>query len=204
MISHGGKGLIMLFITVCAAQGPTCSECAISNSERRPCPFASTARATKFAPSLGASKRNDSWRSTWWEGQRSMRRWLCVLLLCLGLAWGSMACAPKLLGPTAAGYYFTVQIYPTVIFPGRTAEVLVHVQDANGHPADGVPVTFQVDPAWAQHASISPPRTSTRAGTASATFQAEIIGVAHIIVGVDTETRTVAITIIGRPSPPSE
>jgi hypothetical protein len=132
-----------------------------------------------------------------------MGRWLGVLLLCLGLAWGSMACAPKLQGPTAAGYYFTVQRFPTSIFPGQLAEVLVHVQDANGHPADGVPVTFQVEPAWAQRAALSPLRTSTRAGTARATFQAEIIGVAHIIVGVDTETRTVAITIIRRGSPDS-
>jgi hypothetical protein len=130
-----------------------------------------------------------------------MRRWLCVLLLCLGLAWGSMACAPKLQGPTAAGYYFTVQRYPPSMFPGQLAEVLVRVQDANGHPAGGVPVTFQVAPAWAQHAAISPPRTSTRAGTAQATFQAETIGAARIIVGVDTETRTVAITIIRRGSP---
>jgi hypothetical protein len=133
-----------------------------------------------------------------------MRRWLCVLLLCLGLAWGSMACAPQLQGPTAAGYYFTVQLFPAAIVSGRAAEALVHVQDANGHPADGIPVTFQVDPAWAQRASISPPRTSTRAGTARATFQAETTGVAHIIVGVDTETRAVAITISRRPSPPDE
>jgi hypothetical protein len=130
-----------------------------------------------------------------------MRRWLYVFLLCFGLAWGSMACAPKLLGPTGAGYYFTVQRFPASIFPGQIAEVLVHVQDANGHPADDVPVTFQVEPAWAQRAAISPARTSTRAGTARATFQAGTIGVAHILVGVDTETRTVAITNISRGSP---
>jgi hypothetical protein len=87
---------------------------------------------------------------------------------------------------------------------GQIAEVLVHVQDANGHPADGVPVTFQVDPAWVQQASISPARTSSRAGTARAFFQAVTIGVAHIVVGVDTETRDVAITISRRPSPPDE
>jgi hypothetical protein len=71
-----------------------------------------------------AAKRHGSLWSPWQEGQWSMRWWLGVFLLCLGLAWGNMACAPQLLGPTAAGYYFTVQRFPASIFPGQVAEVL--------------------------------------------------------------------------------
>jgi hypothetical protein len=92
-----------------------------------------------------------------------MRQRLGLILVCLGLACSSMACAPALVGPTAAGYSFSLEAgVPRIwlgVFDASSAErfpplteVIVRVQDASGQPVDGVPVTFEVDPAWAQHA----------------------------------------------------
>ncbi len=117
-----------------------------------------------------------------------------VMLLCLVLAYGGMACAPKLVGPTVpSGNFFSLWISDPVIwllldgspleehFP-RVAELTVRVQNAQGQPVDGVPVTFQVEPAWIQDASVIPQSVITRDGVAQAVFRAETIGVVRIMV----------------------
>jgi hypothetical protein len=124
-----------------------------------------------------------------------------LVLLCLGLAGSGMACAPKRLGPTATGYYFTVRVLASSIYLQQTSEVRVEVQNAQGQPVDGVAVTFQVDPSWAQSASIIPQQALTQGGMARAVFQAQTTGSIRIIVHVDNTVREARISVIPRPSP---
>jgi len=124
----------------------------------------------------------------------------------LGLACGITACAPKLMGPTTtSGYFFALQAFPAVIRlspSGAATEVTLRVQDAHGQPVDGVPVTFEVEPQWAQNASVSSSQVTTRAGVARTVFTARLTGVAHVMVRVDNTTAQAAITIESPPSPP--
>ncbi|HEY7494426.1 MAG TPA: Ig-like domain-containing protein [Candidatus Tectomicrobia bacterium] len=141
-----------------------------------------------------------------------MRQRLGLILVCLGLACSSIACAPALVGPTASGYAFSLQAaVPRIwlgVFDASSAErfpplteVMVRVQDASGQPVDGVPVTFAVDPAWAQHASVAPAQAVTRGGIARTIFQAERIGVVRIMARVDNIVAQTRITVSSRPSP---
>jgi hypothetical protein len=129
-----------------------------------------------------------------------MRR-VGLLLLCLGLAGSGLACAPKRLGPTASGYYFTVRVLASSIYLQQTSEVRVEVQNAQGQPVDGVAVTFQVEPSWAQNASIMPQQALTQGGMARAVFQAQTTGSIRIIVHVDNALQEVRISVSPRPSP---
>ena len=134
-------------------------------------------------------------------------QYIVLPLLCLGLACGVTACAPKLVGPTVpSGYFFSVQVSNPVIWLGvfsaglaeqfpTTAEVSVRVQDARGQPVDGVPVTFEVEPQWAQYASVSPPQVVTRRGVARTVFAARLTGVVHVTARVDNATAQTRITV---------
>jgi hypothetical protein len=126
-----------------------------------------------------------------------------LILLCLGLAGSGLACAPKRLGPTATGYYFTVRVFASSIFLHQTSEVRVDVQNAQGQPVNGVSVTFQVEPSWAQSASIVPQQALTQGGTARAVLQAQTIGSIRIIIHVDSTVQETRINVIPRPSPSS-
>ena len=130
-----------------------------------------------------------------------------VMLLCLVLAYGSVACAPKLVGPTvSSGYFFSLWVSDPEIwlllegssleeyFP-RVAELTVRVQNAQGQPVDGVPVMFQVEPDWVQDASVIPQSVITRDGVAQAVFRAETIGVVRIMVRVDDTTQETSIAV---------
>src|SRR6266571_3849716 len=137
----------------------------------------------------------------------SLLRSIVLTLLGLGLACGVTACAPKLVGPTVpAGYFFSMQtstpviwlcVYSPVLaerFP-TMAEVSVRVQDAHGQPVDGVPVTFEVEPQWAQYASVSPSQVTTRGGAARAVFEARLTGVVHVTARVDSATAQATIVV---------
>lgn len=122
-------------------------------------------------------------------------------LLVLALCGVQLACAPTFVGPTASGYYVAV-IYDSAIYLTGQAQVMVHVKNAQGQPLDGIPVTFQVEPSWVNMASVTPQRAVTRKGVANAIFQAQTIGVAHVIITVDRVSKKIEITISPRPSPP--
>ena len=131
--------------------------------------------------------------------------WDIVLtLLGLGLACGITACAPKLVGPTnASGYFFSLQgsDLPLDLRPtGAETEVIVRVQDARGQPVDGVPVIFEVEPGWAQHASVSPSQVTTRGGMARTVFTARLTGIVHVTARVDHTTAQAQI-IVQSPKP---
>jgi hypothetical protein len=140
-----------------------------------------------------------------------MTRYVSVLLLAAMLVCGGMGCAPKRIGPTQpSGYFFSLDVSDTQIYllvnptvyrslPG-VAHVYVRVQNAQGQPVNGVPVEFEVDPAWTRNASLIPQRTVTQGGTAHAVFQAQAIGVVRIVVRVEDRTQDVRIAV----STPSE
>jgi hypothetical protein len=85
-------------------------------------------------------------------------------------------------------------------FP-TTAEVSVRVQDVPGQPVDGVPVTFEVEPRWAQYASVSPSQVTTRSGMARTVFEARLTGVVRVTARVDNTTAQTRITVQSAPSP---
>jgi hypothetical protein len=137
-----------------------------------------------------------------------MVRRIALVLVCLGFTLGGAACAPPLVGPTASsGYVFSLQVSEPIIWLGpvpstiaarfpKAAELIVRVQDAQGRPADGVPVTFDVEPEWVRSVSISPSQTSTRGGIARAIFfEPQTIGVVRVMAHVDTMTAQARITV---------
>jgi hypothetical protein len=129
---------------------------------------------------------------------------LSLALLCLVLACSSMSCTPKLLGPTASGRYFFLLVGDPSINLARVSELFVHVRNAQGQPLDGVPVTFEVEPAWAQSATIVPQQALTQGGIARAIFQARTTGSARVIVRVDNLAQEGRISISAYPSAPAE
>src|SRR5262249_14637226 len=134
-----------------------------------------------------------------WEAHPGGHRWYVVLLLGLVLVCSSLACAPQFVGPTTAGYFFTLNVPNSFIFPGSEAELIASVRNAQGQPVDGLPVTFQVEPSWEQSASVSPQVAYTRQGTARALFQARTTGVVRVTARVDNATQETRIIIASRP-----
>jgi hypothetical protein len=78
------------------------------------------------------------------------------------------------------------------------------VRNAQGQPVDNLPVTFRVEPGWAQSASVWPQVAYTRQGRARALFQASTTGVVRVTVRVDNMTQEARITVASRPSPAGE
>ena len=130
--------------------------------------------------------------------------WHVVLLLGLLVVCSSLACAPQFVGPTTRGYVFALNDPFIDIYLGDAAALIVSVRNAQGQPVDNLPVTFQVEPGWAQSASISPQVAYTRQGMARALFQARTTGVVHVTVRVDNATQETRITVASRPSPAGE
>jgi len=137
-----------------------------------------------------------------------MARRTALVLTCLVLVLGGTACAPKLVGPTpGAEYRFSLEVSnPTIWvalgpftgdaqFPQAPA-LLVWVQDAQGRPVDGVPVTFEVEPGWERSLALAPTKTSTRGGIARAIVSnPQTTGVVHIMARVDNITAQVRLTV---------
>jgi hypothetical protein len=134
----------------------------------------------------------------------SVKRWRVGLLLALALVCNGLACAPQYVGPTRAGYVFSLSAYPSSINLRGAAELIVSVRNAQGLPVEDLPVTFQVEPAWRQSASVAPQVAYTRQGTARALFQARTTGVVRVSVQVDTATQETRITVSAPPSPTTE
>ncbi len=128
---------------------------------------------------------------------------LGLLVLCL-----SLACAPKLAGPTApSGYVFSLQAVPSLVTQisnnskrkeDSISTLVVKLQDAGGRPVDGVPVEFQLVASWGQDATLSPTRAITKDGRAEAQFQATNIGIAPVLARVENVTQQVEIAVSPR------
>ena len=145
-----------------------------------------------------------------------MPRYITLVMMCLVLVLGGVACAPKLVGPTAgSGYVFSLQVSQAIIWVGQVdsavaaqfpqvAEVIVRVQDTQGRAVDGVPVTFELEPGWARSATLAPSQTTTRGGIARAVFsEPKTSGVVRVMARVDNTTaqaRLLVQTYQGRSS----
>jgi hypothetical protein len=137
-----------------------------------------------------------------------MARHMALVSMCLVLMLGGTACAPKLVGPTpGSGYSFSLEISNPIIWmvPGvlvggaqfpQVAELIVRVQDAQGRPVDGVPVTFEVEPGWERSIALTPSQTSTRGGIARAILaEPQTIGLVRIMARVDNVTTQATLTV---------
>jgi hypothetical protein len=137
-----------------------------------------------------------------------MVRRLALILVCGLLMVGGLACAPPRVGPTAvAGYVLTLQVVDPLIWLGpvdaavarqfpQVAEVIVQVQDAQGHPVDDVPVTFAVEAGWVGSITIAPVQTRTQRGRAQALVSApQTTGVVRVLARVDQTTAQARLTI---------
>ena len=159
---------------------------------------------------VGASTASQPWAqaSTRRPGGGGPRaggyRWHVVLLLGLVVVCSSLACAPQFVGPTTTGYFFALNVPTPFIIRGDAAELIVSVRNAHGQPVDNLPVTFQVEPGWAQNAAVFPQVAYTRQGRARALFQASTTGVVRVTVRVDNMTQGARITVASRPSPAGE
>src|SRR5919198_5687262 len=137
-----------------------------------------------------------------------MVRYVALVLMCLVLLLGGQACAPKLVGPRpGSGYSFSLEVSEPVIwmagglliggveFP-QAAELIVRVQDAQGRPVDGVPVTFEVEPGWERSIALTPSQTSTRGGIARAILaEPQTIGLVRVMARVDNATAQATLTV---------
>ena len=137
-----------------------------------------------------------------------MARHMALVLMCLALLSGGTACAPKLVGPTpSAGYSFSLEVSDPIIWMGagllgkgpqlpRSSTLTVRVQDAQGRPVDGVPVTFEVEPDWVGRIALAPSQTSTRNGLARAIVSdPKTTGVVRVMARVDTITAQARLTV---------
>jgi hypothetical protein len=138
-----------------------------------------------------------------------MARRSALVLVCCVLLGSGAACAPPLVGPTAgAGYVFALQVADPVIWLGRVdasvarqfpqvTEVIVQVQDAQGHPVDDVPVTFEVEAGWVSSITIAPSHTRTRGGRARAMISdPQTTGVVRVLARVDQTTAQARLTVL--------
>ena len=142
-----------------------------------------------------------------------MARRMVLGVMAVVLALGGQACAPQLVGPTAgSGYAFSLQVSQAIIWVGQVdsavaaqfpqaTDVIVRVQDAQGRAVEGVPVTFELEPAWARSATLAPSQTTTRGGIARAVFsEPQTSGVVHIMARVDNTTAQTRLTVQTAPS----
>lgn len=122
--------------------------------------------------------------------------------LCLAVMLAGFGCAPKFVGPTdPSGYRFAV-LSPVTIPTGKSAAIVVRVQDAQGQKVDDVPVSFQLAPSRAHGSSVTPTRTVTRGGRAQTTFRAGIIGPVPVRVQVENTQHELIILVDVRGEPP--
>jgi hypothetical protein len=137
-----------------------------------------------------------------------MARHMALVLMCLALLSGGTACTPKLVGPTpSAGYSFSVEVSDSIIWMGagllgkgpqlpRSSTLTVRVQDAQGRPVDGVPVTFELEPEWAESIMLTPSQTSTHGGIAQAILsESQTTGVVRVMARVDNMTAQARLTV---------
>jgi hypothetical protein len=126
-------------------------------------------------------------------------------VVCSGLACTLQSAAPPV--PTAHGYTFSLRVSEVNLWlgsqgfndprPGK-AELTVEVRDTQGHRVEGIPVALHVAPSWVQSATLLPPHTLTRGGTARAVLEPHTTGVVTIMAQVNGQTQTTAVTVEAR------
>lgn len=122
----------------------------------------------------------------------------CVAIL-VGLLGSASPAQPVLLGTPAPLSYERYRVAletPQTIFRWQDAAVVVRVRNRQGLPVDGIPVTFQVDPVWAQYVSIRPARALTQGGRVRVMLWADMTGLVWVTARVGAVTQRAAITVV--------
>jgi hypothetical protein len=116
-----------------------------------------------------------------------------LVLVIIGLI-GVLGVVPN---ARAADDYSVALQTPDLIRQFEDVELTAVVQDGQGQPVNGLPVTFQVAPEWQHDTTLVPSQTLTRDGTASTVFQAAVPGVVQVTVQAGHTTQTTHITVTG-------
>lgn len=124
---------------------------------------------------------------------------LARVAMLVGLLGSASPAQPVLLGtpsPLSYARYRVALETPQTIFRWQDAAVVVHVRNGQGLPANGVPVTFQVDPAWARYVSIRPAHALTQGGRVRVMLRADMVGLVWITARVGAVTQRAAIAVV--------
>jgi len=74
--------------------------------------------------------------------------------------------------------------------------MIVQVLDAQGHSAEDVPVTFEVEPGWVDSITIAPAQARIRSGRAQAVISApQTTGIVRVLARVDQTTAQARFTV---------
>jgi hypothetical protein len=120
--------------------------------------------------------------------------WLGVLALVLV---GLLAVPGFTQNAKAAGDYSLKLRAPTEVKQFENTELTAVVEDSQGQPVNGVPVTFHVPADWQKNARVIPAQVTTHDGTASTSFDANMPGVVMVTAQVGNTTETARITVTG-------
>ena len=133
---------------------------------------------------------------------------MAFVLLVLVLTVAGMGCNSPRMGPTPSGYFFWLEtVHVTDPQGGRISfevaelELIVSVENAQGHPINGVLVEFSMDSAWGSGAILFPKLVSTRGGKAHAIFRVFETGHAPVVARVETLRQKVIVDISRQEEP---
>ena len=117
--------------------------------------------------------------------------WLGGLALVLVVLLGALGFAQA----KATGDYTIKLRAPDEVRQFENTDLTVVVQDSQGQPVSGVPVTFQVPADWQRNARVVPDQVMTIDGTARTSFDASMPGVVMVTAQVGNTTETARITV---------
>ena len=117
--------------------------------------------------------------------------WLGGLALVLVVLLGVPGFAPA----KATGDYVLKLRAPDEVRQFENVELTAVVEDNQGQPVSGVPVTFQLPADWQKNARVVPSQVTTQDGTARASFDASMPGVVMVTAQVGNTTETTRITV---------
>ena len=95
----------------------------------------------------------------------------------------------------AAGDYSVKLRAPAEVKQFEKTELTAVVEDSQGQPVNGVPVTFHVPADWQKNARVVPNQVMTQDGTARTSFDANMPGVVMVTAQVGNTTETARITV---------
>lgn len=123
-------------------------------------------------------------------------RWLAGL--CLGLV-GLVLAAPVQAQDTRSqeGYQISLRPLSEPVEQHEKYLLTAKVEDSQGRPVNGVPVTFRIQPDWQQVASVSPQQVMAKDGEAQAIFYSGMTGNVQVTAQAGGAQDTATITVSG-------
>lgn len=139
-----------------------------------------------------------------------MKRHTTLALLSLVLLLSILACAPMQAEPpvqTQSGYSLSIETKPDVVWlkgpvsytPNNQlglGGLIVHVRNAQGQPVEGVPVTFTVEPSWADDVTMWNDEVTAEDGRARAIIEPRFEGNIEVYVRVDNKMQTAKFHVV--------